>query len=66
MTGPYAYPSDHWRAKVLYLSSGSKVAACVEAAEPHKTILFIDDEEIPANFPDLGSALAYADDLCIH
>ncbi len=60
------YGPKYWRAYVLYMSSGSKVAACVEAAEPHKTILFIDDEEIPASFHDLGAALAYADDLCTH
>lgn len=61
---PYDYPGDYWRTKVMYLSHGSKVAVCTEAADPHKTILFIDDEEIPANFPDFGSAITYADELC--
>ena len=67
VSGPYDYPSDHWCTKVLYLSNGSKVAVCKEAAFPYKTILFIDDVEIggPANFLDVEAAINYADGLCL-
>lgn len=61
---PYDYLGDYWRTKVMYLTNGSKVAACIETKEPNKTILFVDDEEIPVNFSDIESALVYADELC--
>ena len=60
----FDYGPKRWRTKVLLEKEGTLVAACTERELPHKTILFIDHEEIPVNFPDIGSALEYADQLC--
>lgn len=61
---PPPYDLYHWRSKAFWQEHGSNLAACVELKDPHKTILFVDDEEAPINFPDIGSAMEYATDLC--